>query len=434
MLTLDLIGPGRQGYSKARVRRFALKVQQVTGPMMAKSLEDTTFYRYFHLLALNEVGGDPVLPALSVAEFHQRMVERAAVTPHGLTATATHDTKRGEDARARLLALSELPDEWAEEVTAWAGLNAGFADTTGLRRTPSHAHEYMLYQTLVGAWPLDGPDGTFTERIQAYALKAAREGKLETSWTNPNESYEQGLARFITNILDPKQSSEFLDRAGAFAQRLALIGALNSLAQLTLKATMPGVPDFYQGTEFWDLSLVDPDNRRPVDFSARADALRAVEANPDWPNLTKNWQDGRIKLALTRRLLALRNEFPDLFTHGAYRPLEVTGADRDHVLAFARANERDTVFVMIGRHLASATSGGRRWPESLQWDATVTLGTEQELRNVLGPQRLISGPGVSVTELLGSLPVAVLHARKPSSRPSRPRTRALRAAAQPATA
>jgi (1->4)-alpha-D-glucan 1-alpha-D-glucosylmutase len=410
-------------------------VQQVTGPMMAKSLEDTTFYRYFHLLALNEVGGDPVLPALSAADFHQRMIERASVSPHGLTATATHDTKRGEDARARILALSELPDEWAEEAKAWAALNADFADASGPRRAPSHAHEYMLYQTLVGAWPLDGQDESFTERIQAYALKAAREGKLETSWTNPNESYERGLARFITSILDPKQSSQFLARVDAFAQRIALIGALNGLAQLALKATMPGVPDFYQGTEFWDLSLVDPDNRRPIDFAARADALRAVAADPDWSAFTASWQDGRVKLALTCLLLALRTELPDLFTNGAYRPLEVSGPDRDHILAFARSNERDTVFVIIGRHLARVAGGGGRWPNSLPWDATVALGGEQELRNVLEPQRRsASGPEISVSELLGPLPVALLHARKVDSRRNRTRIRSAPALAEPATA
>ena len=419
VLTLDLIGPGRQGYSKARVRRFALKVQQVTGPVMAKSLEDTTFYRYFHLLALNEVGGDPALPGLSPEAFHQRMMERAAVTPHGLTATATHDTKRGEDARARLLVLSELPDEWTEEVGAWAALNARLADESGVRRTPSHAHEYMLYQTLVGAWPLEDPDNAFTQRIQAYALKAAREGKLETSWTNPNQSYEEGLSSFIERLLDPGDSSEFLGRVDAFAQRIALVGALSSLAQLTLKTTMPGVPDFYQGTELWDLSLVDPDNRRPVDFVARADALNAVEMNPDWGALTAHWQDGRIKLALTRRLLALRITLPDVFTHGAYRPLEVTGPDRDHVIAFARSTERDTVFVIVGRHFGRVADGGRRWPERLPWNASVTLGAGQRLRNWLDPQRPISGPQISVSELFGPLPIAVLHLRKASVRRDR---------------
>lgn len=418
VLTLDLIGPGRQGYSKARVRRFALKVQQVTGPMMAKSLEDTTFYRYFHLLALNEVGGDPALPALSFDDFHQRMGERMRVTPHGLTATATHDTKRGEDARARILTLSELPDEWDQEVKAWAALNAGLADHSGGRRTPSHAHEYMLYQTLVGAWPLDGSDAAFTERIQAYALKAAREGKLETSWTNPNQGYEEGLARFIERILDPVQSSEFLGRVGAFAQRIALLGALNSLAQLTLKATMPGVPDFYQGTEFWDLSLVDPDNRRPVDFTARADALRAVESNPNWQSLSAHWQDGRIKLALTRQLLALRHALPDVFTHGTYRPLEVTGPDRDHILAFARSTERDSVIVVVTRHLARLTEGGRRWPETLRIEATVNFDAEYIFHDSLSAKRQISGPEVPASGLLGPLPVAVLHARRPSPRRS----------------
>jgi (1->4)-alpha-D-glucan 1-alpha-D-glucosylmutase len=197
---------------------------------------------------------------------------------------------------------------------------------------------------------------------------------------------------------------------------------------------MPGVPDFYQGTEFWDLSLVDPDNRRPVDFAARADALRAVAADPDWSAFTASWQDGRVKLALTRLLLALRTELPDLFTNGAYRPLEVSGPDRDHILAFARSNERDTVFVIIGRHLARAAEGGR-WPNSVPWQATVVLGGEQQLRNVLEPQRRsASGPEISVSQLLGPLPVALLHARKVDSRRNRTRIRSAPALAEPATA
>ena len=197
VLTLDLIGPGRAGYSIARVRRFAFKVQQFTGPMMAKSMEDTAFYRYHRLLALNEVGGDPAAGALSVADFHERMTERAAKSPHGLTATATHDSKRGEDARARLIALAELADEWSQNVREWRGLNAGLVGSSRSSRMPSSAHEYMLYQALLGAWPLAGLDAGFIERMVAYAIKAAREGKQQTSWLAPNETYEAGLAQFL---------------------------------------------------------------------------------------------------------------------------------------------------------------------------------------------------------------------------------------------
>src|SRR5215203_1425602 len=293
-LTLDLIAPGRVGHSIARVRRFARKVQQFTGPMMAKSLEDTAFYRFHRLLALNEVGGSPDARGLSVDSFHHVMQSRAKTFPHGLTATATHDTKRGEDARTRLLALSELADEWDQAVRQWRSLNAGLIVSSGGSRTPSPAHEYMLYQALLGAWPLEGMDQAFVERAQAYAVKAAREGKQQTSWLAPDERYEKGLTDFIIRILDRTQSSEFMAAFDAFARRTALIGALNSLSQLVLKTTMPGVPDYYQGTEFWDLSFVDPDNRQLVDFAARAAGLAAV-ADPDWQSVVHTWPDGRIK-------------------------------------------------------------------------------------------------------------------------------------------
>jgi len=284
-LTLDLISSRRSGYSIARDRQFAFKVQQFTGPMMAKSLEDTAHYRYHRLLALNEVGGNPAAGARSVAEFHKRMQERAARFGRGLTTTATHDTKRGEDARARLVALSELAIEWAQSVREWRRLNASLIDCSGSQRIPAPAHEYMIYQSLLGAWPLGGVDAGFVERMQAYAVKAAREGKEQTNWLAPDEYYERGLENFLGQLLDRGRSASFIEMFDAFVRRAALMGALNSLTQVALKATMPGVPDFYQGTEFWDLSLVDPDNRRPVDFAARSAALRAIGTEPSWPAL-----------------------------------------------------------------------------------------------------------------------------------------------------
>jgi (1->4)-alpha-D-glucan 1-alpha-D-glucosylmutase len=335
-LTLDLIAPGRTGHSIARVRRFAFKVQQFTGPMMAKSLEDTAFYRYHVLLALNEVGGNPAARGLSIADFHQRMKERSTTAPRGLTATATHDTKRGEDSRTRLIVLSELPEEWTSRVQEWQALNASLIGTSGSLQSPSPAHEYMLYQALLGAWPLTGLEASFDERMQNYAVKAAREGKQQTSWLAPNDSYESGLKEFLSRILDRQHSKTFIESFDAFARRAAMIGALNSLSQLVLKTMMPGIPDFYQGTEFWDLALVDPDNRRPVDFAARASALQTIGWEPDWQALAREWQDGRIKFALTRRLLALRRQFFDLFASGSYRPIEVIGPDREEIVAFAR--------------------------------------------------------------------------------------------------
>ncbi len=362
-LTMDLIKSGRPSHGKPRVRRFALKVQQFTGPLMAKSLEDTAFYRYHRLLALNEVGGDPSAKALSIEAFHQLMLARAREWPHGMTSTATHDTKRGEDARARLVALTELPGEWTSMVARWKVLNAPHLVTGGNLRAPSATAEYMLYQALLGAWPPDERDHSFVERMQAYALKAAREGKQETSWLNPNESYEAGLKTFIAQILDRAVSAEFLESLEALSRRVALLGALNSLSQITLKATMPGMPDFYQGTEFWDLSLVDPDNRRPVDFAERA-AVLAAQGKPDWQDLTHSWTNGHLKLAWTRHLLKLRTGLAEVFTDGDYQPLEVSGPHRDHVIAFARRRGREAAITVVAKSFAPLTEGGRAWPRA----------------------------------------------------------------------
>jgi (1->4)-alpha-D-glucan 1-alpha-D-glucosylmutase len=412
-LTTDLIKPGRATHSAPRVRRFAQKVQQFTGPMMAKSLEDTTFYRYHRLLALNEVGGDPAAKALSIDAFHEMMRKRATAWPHGMTATATHDTKRGEDARARILALAEIPGEWTSAVSRWKVLNAPHLAVDGEFRAPSATSEYMLYQALLGAWQPDDPD--FLQRMQAYALKASREGKQETSWLNPHQAYEAGVKRFLERILDRSRSAEFLNSLETLARRLSLLGALNSLSQLTLKAMLPGVPDFYQGTEFWDFSLVDPDNRRPVDFAARASALATLE-KPDWAQLAQEWPDGQLKLAWTRHLLRLRSELPDVFTQGNYLPLEASGLHRDHIIAFARQWERNAVIVVVAKSFAPFTEIGRVWPNADAFDGAVTIkgyatdAGENELR---------------LSTLFRHLPVAVFKAKvATASRPARKRIRA----------
>jgi (1->4)-alpha-D-glucan 1-alpha-D-glucosylmutase len=415
-LTMDLTKPGRPPHSAPRVRRFALKLQQFTGPLMAKSLEDTAFYRFHRLLALNEVGGDPSVKGLSVAAFHEKMQARAREWPHGMTATATHDTKRGEDARARLAALTEISGEWTSTVAKWKVLNAPHLVVNGEMRAPSVTAEYMLYQALLGAWPLEGPDQQFSERIQAYALKASREGKEETSWLNPHEPYEAGLRTFITRILDHSMSGEFLESLGGFARRLALLGALNSISQLVLKTTLPGVPDFYQGTEFWDLSLVDPDNRRPVDFTERAKALSA-NRSPDWQSLTRNWQNGHLKLALMADLLRLRTELADLFRDGDYQPLEVKGPQRDHVIAFARQRGGQAAIIAIARLFAAFSQGGRIWPAAESFDGVIDASGF-----VLDDPVCQDHQELRLSQIFRHLPVAVLKARLVGAR-HRPRTR-----------
>ena len=319
------------------MRKFALKLQQFTGPMMAKSLEDTAFYRYHALLgAQRSRRRSDAAGACRPREFHDRMASAPQQSPHGLTATATHDTKRGEDARTRILALSELPELWAEHVAQWRELNAGLTGISGWTRSPSPRPRIHA---------LSGADRRLAARSRSTT--ASRRGSRTTpsrprarassrrAGSIPNEDYERGLRGFIARDPRSRPGRSVSRVVRGFARRTALLGALNSLTQLVLKATMPGVPDFYQGTEIWDLSLVDPDNRRPVDFAARQAAL-AADAEPDWPALAANWPDGRIKLALTHRLLSLRNEMPALFRDGGYEPVEVTGPHRDHIVAFRR--------------------------------------------------------------------------------------------------
>src|SRR6185312_892979 len=409
--------PGRPPHSALRVRRFALKLQQFTGPVMAKSLEDTAFYRYHRLLALNEVGGNPAAKGLAAGAFHAIMTGRTERWPHGMTATATHDTKRGEDARARLIALTEIAGEWAALVARWKVMNARHLVIAGEMRSPSVTAEYMLYQALLGAWPVEQNDPTFLDRFQAYALKAAREGKQETSWLNPNQAYEAGLKAFIDGILDPSLSGEFLDSLNALAQRLALLGALNSLSQLTLKATMPGVPDFYQGTELWDLSLVDPDNRRPVDFDVRQRLLASGESQ-DWRRLAQNWRNGELKFAWMRHLLKLRSSLAEVFTQGDYIPLDVSGPHRDHVVAFARRRGRDAAIIAVVKSYAPFTDSGRIWPRMENLHATVNL-ERFSLDGVRG-----GTAGVALSSLLGDLPVAAVKARRAVAARSAPRIRA----------
>jgi (1->4)-alpha-D-glucan 1-alpha-D-glucosylmutase len=286
-------------------------------------------------------------------------------------------------------------------------MNAGFVTSNNGERSPSASHEYMLYQTLVGAWLPDAINQDFVQRIEDYAIKAAREGKLETSWLNPDETYENGLREFIRAMLDANRASAFLQSLEAFARRMALFGALSSLTQLVLKATIPGVPDFYQGTETWDLSLVDPDNRRPVDFAARQAELDG-SGSPDWVGLAANWTDGRIKLALTHRLLTLRNQLPAVFRDGIYEPVEVSGPHREHVVAFRRSRGRDHVVIAVARHFAGLTDNGRRWPDR-GWQAELSLDPRhrQGLRDALSRHET-QCEGLEVSRLFAVLPVAVL--------------------------
>ena len=377
LLTTDLVEQPKSGYSRQTVVRFAMKVQQYSGPVMAKGLEDTAFYRYNRLVSLNEVGGHPDLFGVAVSAFHRANAERARRWPHAMLGTSTHDTKRGEDTRARLNVLSEIPEEWERQVQAWSRIIRARRGDIESTAPPDHNDEYLLYQLLVGAWPVEFIDvdaldadalAAFAKRVEGALIKSVREAKVHSTWAAPNEAYEEPLKSFLRDCLDATRSNTFLDSFRAFAAWIARLGMLNSLAQTLLKLTVPGVPDLYQGTELWDLSLVDPDNRRPIDYDVRR-ALMTELANPTQapgaiPALLERWKDGRVKLALISRTLALRQAHPDLFAEGGYEALEVGGARENHLCAFARRCGGKSVVVAVPR-LVAALDARPGWDDTV---------------------------------------------------------------------
>lgn len=383
------------GYDRRDAQRFIRRFQQYTGPVMAKALEDTGFYRYVRLLSLNDVGGDPRVYAIDAEAFHASNRDRLTDWPDAMLATATHDTKRGEDARQRISVLSEIAQDWVEAAERWSRWNR--SDD----RTPSAADEYLLYQSLVGAWPADPTPAAIDdlrERLKAYVVKAAREAKVATSWINHDETYETGCQEFVDRILSPGGGGPFLDDFARFMRRVAFCGALGSLSRTVLKLTVPGMPDVYEGTELWDLSLVDPDNRRPVDFSRRRELLH------DGALSLGRWQDGAIKLKVTTRLLRLRNRLRDVFRRGDYVPL-ATG--NRHVVAFARRSDDACVIVAVGRFFALLGCGETTTPD-LWKDAGVTIEGVPRGRYV----DALTERSVDVAD--GQLPVASLFTDLPA--------------------
>nr|MDQ2866791.1 malto-oligosyltrehalose synthase [Verrucomicrobiota bacterium] len=340
---------------RAAHANFLLKFQQATGPITAKGVEDTAFYIYNRLAALNEVGGEPQQFGLTVDDFHARNQYRQREWPATLLTTSTHDTKRSEDVRARMLAISEIPQRWGRALSKWRVLNRRYKTRVDDAEAPDANEEYLLYQTLLGAWPLasfrslsDESRRIFVERIQQYMGKALKEAKLNSSWIQPNEAWDRATADFVEKVLDPSPRNRFLESFIPFAEEIASLGATNSLSQTLLKLTAPGVPDLYQGSEIWDFSLVDPDNRRPVDYQHRRNLLTGLQAvSPE--DLLANWRDGRIKLFLTQRLLRFRREHAGLFRSGDYVPLTLTGAFADCAIAFAREWEGMRLIVVAPR-------------------------------------------------------------------------------------
>jgi (1->4)-alpha-D-glucan 1-alpha-D-glucosylmutase len=344
-------------------QRFVRKFQQFTGPVTAKGLEDTSFYRYFPLASLNEVGGDPSLPGISIEQFHRRILEQSSSWPHSMLASGTHDTKRGEDLRARLNVLAEIPDAWEAAIKRWHAMNAGSRCELDGAPVPDANEEYLIYQTLVGSWPVEMPDEAgrveYVERIVHYLDKALREAKLHTSWLNPYEEYDQGVASFIRSILG-QLDTPFANDVGLFARSIAEAGFVNSLAQTLVKMCAPGVPDVYQGVEFWDFNLVDPDNRRPVDFDCRRKALRWLQVRGREglgdvaAELMARWPDKRLKLFMIWQSLQHRGSHRSLL-EGTYQPLFAEGPRKAQLCAFARVAQTDWALCIVPRLVYQAT-------------------------------------------------------------------------------
>jgi (1->4)-alpha-D-glucan 1-alpha-D-glucosylmutase len=360
---------------RAELQRFSGKFQQVTAPVTAKGIEDTAFYVYNRLLSLNEVGGDPDRFGVSPDALHRANRQRQDTWPHALSPLSTHDTKGSEDVRARLNVLSEIPAEWAARVRRWSKLNEPHRRRVEDLTVPDPNEEYLLYQTLIGAWPLGSPSpeehAEFVRRIQQYMAKALHEAKVHTSWVNPNPEFDRAFQEFVAQILDETISRPFLDDLRDLNHKVSDIGLFNSLSQTLLRLTSPGVPDTYQGTELWDFSLVDPDNRRPVDYERRREMLAGLQSLARHPGdrlpqlareLTESRQDGRVKLYVTWRALQCRRAHPGLFSGGEYLSLETAGEKAVHLFGFARRDQTETALVAVPRLLAGLLQGATRAP------------------------------------------------------------------------
>ncbi len=418
----------------ARVRReilqFVLRFQQYTAPVVAKAVEDTAFYSYNLLVSLNDVGFDPRRFAVSCRTFHAENRQRLRDWPRGMVCTSTHDSKRSEDVRARLDVLSELPQEWREHLLVWRRLNRAKKRLVDDQLAPSPNDEYLLYQILLGTWPLQRPDenalSSYRDRIASYMLKAVREAKLHSSWINPNTDYEEATRQFVTTLLNDAAPNPFLDDFIGFQQRVARFGLLNALTQTLLKLTVPGIPDIYQGNEVWTFRLADPDNRCRVDHAARERALETLRRAPDGPgerrellaDLLLHIVDGRAKLYLTWRVLQLRQARPQLFADGDYQGLPVAGARAEHICAFARSHRAETVVVAAPRWFARLAAPGKGPLERETWiDTWVRCPRDaggETYRDFLSGETLRvtrrdAHPWFSAADLFRHFPVALLY-------------------------
>ncbi|HEX8324263.1 MAG TPA: malto-oligosyltrehalose synthase [Tepidisphaeraceae bacterium] len=386
-------------------QEFTGKFQQLTSPVTAKGIEDTTFYQYNRFLSLNEVGGEPATFGIPPEQFHAFLTDRQRHWPFALSGSSTHDTKRSEDVRARLNVLSDLPEEWANCVNEWIGTNAPLRKTNDGHPSPAPDEEMLIYQTLLGAWPLgDAGDADFADRVQAYLLKAMREAKRYTRWGEPDEAHEAAVRAFAAALLDPKQSPAFHKTFDPLRRKVSHFGLLNSVSQTLVKLASPGVPDVYQGTELWDFSLVDPDNRRPVDYAKREALLAGIDAATPG-ELLKDMADGRIKLKVATAGLRLRRAQPDLFAYGDYSPLKAAGRHAGHVFGFVRSLGDRRVAVVTPLRTAKLVKAADGVPMGDIWgDTTVVLPSAR------WHDALTGGPigSTKVSDLLHQFPVALL--------------------------
>jgi (1->4)-alpha-D-glucan 1-alpha-D-glucosylmutase len=405
--------------------RFVRRWQQYTGAIMAKGLEDTALYVYNCLTSLNEVGSEA--QPVSVSEFHAFNADRLANWPCALNTTATHDTKRSEDVRQRLNVLSEMPREWEERLSRWRNFNQGHLLRVRKKPVPDPNEEILLYQTMVGCWPLSELEqASVKNRLKAYVIKAAREAKVYTRWIAHDPDHEDALLAFVDAILEPDNNG-FLHDFYQFQARVAYFGFLNSLSQVVLKVASPGIPDFYQGTEIWDFSLVDPDNRRPVDYKTRSAMLKELKQKETRPlatlvpRLLSRWQDGAIKLFITYKALNFRKSQPELFLEGDYQPLQSRGKIKGHIVAFARRRGNQWVLAVVPRLLSQLTPAGAPPLGPAVWGEAVLLlppGAPEVWENIFTRDtlRVSSGKGsqaLPLAEIFRSLPVALLAGKIP---------------------
>lgn len=407
---------------------FVMRFQQLTGPVMAKGVEDTAFYRYYPLLSLNEVGANPYGFGISLEAFHKLNQERCEAWPCTMLTTSTHDTKRSEDVRARINVLSEIPEDWKQALERWSQYNQGYKSKDGEDEIPDANEEYLLYQTLIGSWPLYSMDSEvhhdYLNRIQAYMEKAIKEAKIHSSWLNPNKDYDQGMRQFIEIILNLDASvNPFLNDFTAFASKIHIAGMFNSLSQLLIKLTSPGVPDIYQGTELWNFCLVDPDNRKPVNYENGKNLLQELNErkkaqSPDLlEQLMESPEDGLIKLFVTTQTLQLRQRLATLFMEGSYLPLTVQGGKQNHVIAYARILGNQAVLVIASRFFIPLMQETRPHIDSSVWHNTsIVLPPELnsfKFRNVYSgtehlPEKNIDRITLNLEQVLSPIPIALL--------------------------